>query len=136
MTLSMVAFSQDNFDEKLVGKHLLALQWISWDYFGDANITATDTKNTYKIEGLQKSKDNTDYLKIEGTLTALSEDHLVFNGLIETSVSHLNEGTPCPREGEYHFKARSGRKYWRLQELNNPCDNVADYVDIFFSKKD
>ncbi len=135
IAIPMASFSQSNLDDKMVGTHLLSLQWISWEYFGDAMITSTDTENVYEIDGTQKSTENSDYLKIKGTLTAMNEKHLVFNGTIETSVDHINGGQPCNREGEFNFKATGQRKYWRLQEMDNPCDGVADYVDIFFGKR-
>ena len=30
------------------------------------------------------------------------------------------------------FKTKAGRKYWRMQEMDNPCEAVTDYVDIYF----
>ena len=47
-------------------------------------------------------------------------------------ISHINGGKPCAREGAMTFKITGKRRYWRLQEMNNPCDGVTDYVDIFF----
>jgi len=135
ITLPILSFSQSNINEKIVGNHLLSLQWISWDYFGDAKIMSTKEENLYEIDGIQKSKENDDYLKIKGTLTALSDKHLIFNGTIETSVYHINNGKPCIRNGKFNFKVSGQRKYWRLQEMNNPCDGVADYVDIYFTKR-
>jgi hypothetical protein len=29
------------------------------------------------------------------------------------------------------FKITEKRKYWRLQEMQSPCDTATDYVDIF-----
>ncbi len=132
----VLSFAQNNLDNKLVGTHLFSLQWISWDYFGNAKITPTATPNEYKIEGIQKSKEHKgDYVKINGTLTAVNAKHLIFNGTVETKVHHSNYGQPCVRTGKFNFKATGNRKYWRLQEMENPCDGVTDYVDIFFKKR-
>jgi hypothetical protein len=30
------------------------------------------------------------------------------------------------------FKITGKRKYWRMQQFDNPCDEAADYVDIYF----
>lgn len=126
--------AQSNFDEKLVGEHMISLQWISWDYFGKAMVTKTENPNEYTINGAQKSKENADYLKIDGTLKVISLNELVFTGIIETSVSFINDGEACKRNGIFKFKAKGKRKYWRLDNINNPCDQVADYVDIYFKQ--
>lgn len=47
-------------------------------------------------------------------------------------ISHINGGEPCVREGEMTFAITRKRKYWRLQEMQNPCDTATDYVDIYF----
>ena len=54
-----------------------------------------------------------------------------FTGRIESSVSYIQNGLPCIKEGNYTFKSTQGRKYWRLQEMDG-CEGVTDYVDIYF----
>jgi hypothetical protein len=114
----------------LLGKHRFSLQWISWDYFGTA--TVTDKKGVLYLKGEQKGRDRDDYLTIDGAVTQIDEKEFKFNGKIVTKVSHLNEGKPCPREGEMTFAITKNRRYWRLQDMQNPCDDVLDYVDVFF----
>ncbi|MDQ3375174.1 MAG: hypothetical protein M3521_14975 [Acidobacteriota bacterium] len=114
----------------LLGKHRFSLQWISWDYFGTA--TVTDKKGVLYLKGEQKGRDRDDYLTIDGVVTQIDEKEFKFNGKIVTKVSHLNEGKPCPREGEVTFAITKNRRYWRLKDMSNPCDDVLDYVDIFF----
>jgi len=41
------------------------------------------------------------------------------------------EGKPCRRDVEADFLMKPGKKYWRLQAIDNPCDAAADYVDLF-----
>ncbi|WP_024770989.1 hypothetical protein [Aquimarina macrocephali] len=135
VSLSLFSFSQNNLDQTLVGNHYLSVQWISWDYFGTAKIEKSKKTNTYTIEGHQNSKENSDFLKIKGTITPASAKHLIFNGTIETQVDFINNGQPCIREGEFNFKVKGNRKYWRLQEMNNPCSEVTDYIDIYFIQK-
>lgn len=128
-------------DKMLLGTHLFSLQWISWNRFGKANITKGKDDNTYYITGKQdgrncsdeeKGRANGDFVSIDGTLTVVSKTKLIFNGTIITKVYHLNNGQECVRNGQFHFEAASGRRYWRLQEMGNPCDDVTDYVDIYF----
>ena len=116
----------------LLGKHLFSLQWISWDYFGTANVT--DKDGLLYLRGEQKSRDNDDVLSIDGVVTELNRYDFTFRGTIVTKVSHINGGAPCVREGELTFKITGKRKYWRLQQMNSPCEEVVDYVDIFFRR--
>lgn len=42
-----------NAKRMLLGRHLLSLQWISWDYFGSA--TVTNKRGVLYLKGMQKS---------------------------------------------------------------------------------
>lgn len=108
-----------------VGKHNFTLQWIGWDYPGSVNITKKD-KNTYYVKGQQLSRENDDYITIDGTLTALSKKELIFNGTIKYLVSYINSGKVCIRNGKEIFKARGKRK-------NCEGGMVTDYIDIYFN---
>ena len=128
-------------DKMMLGTHLFSLQWISWDRFGKVNITKGKDENTYYIIGKQDGRNcsddeqgriNGDYVSIDGTLTVVSKTKLIFNGTIITKAYCVNNGQECVRNGQFHFESTSGRRYWRLQEMENPCDNVTDYVDIYF----
>lgn len=116
----------------LLGKHMLSLQWVSWDYFGIA--TVTNRRGEYLLKGEQKGRGEqaTDFVTIDGVITAIEAKEFKFSGTIVTQVSHINGGDPCTREGEFTFKITGKRKYWRLQQMDNPCDPVTDYVDIYF----
>ncbi len=114
----------------LLGKHLLSLQWISWDRFGTA--TVVNRRGVYYLKGEQKQRGGSDYLKVDGAITEINAKNFKFDGAIEMRISHNNSGAPCRREGEMTFAVTGKRKYWRLQEMDNPCDGVTDYVDIYF----
>jgi hypothetical protein len=116
----------------LLGKHRLSLQWISWDYFGAA--TVTERNGRLSIVGRQdgRGRSRGDYLTINGVITSISAREFKFDGKIVMRISHINNGEPCAREGEMTFRITGNRRYWRLQEMDNPCDSVTDYVDIFF----
>ena len=115
---------------KLLGKHKLSLQWISWDYFGTA--TVTEKNGTLYLKGEQKSRKDTDFVKVDGTITAIEAKSFTFTGTIITQVSYINGGKPCQREGEMTFAITGKRKYWRLQQMQSPCGTETDYVDIYF----
>lgn len=119
-------------ERKIVGKHPLSLQWISWDYFGTVEISKVDANN-YRCVGQQLSKEHPgDYLKLDGYISIVSELHLKFTGTIKTKIYHLNNGQEYVRQGTFDFKSTAGRKYWREQEMKGP--DACDYVDIYMKK--
>ena len=123
-----------NTDVLREGTHMFTVQWISWDnlkHAGEAQIHKKEG-DLYNITGQQGSKDGLSFVTIDGTLQVTSPTELLFKGTIRTQVSDENQGNVCEKTGTYHFLSTQGRKYWRLQEMNN-CDNASvDYVDIFF----
>lgn len=114
----------------LLGKHKLSLQWISWDYFGLA--TVTNKGGVYYLTGKQKSRKDSDYVEVDGVITEINDKTFKFDGTITMQISHINGGKPCERTGEMTFAITGKRKYWRLQEMDSPCDVTTDYVDIYF----
>jgi hypothetical protein len=114
----------------LQGRHKLSLQWISWHHFGSAMVT--NRRGTYYLKGEQKGRGNTDFVKVDGVITRIDAKEFGFEGTITTQISHINDGKPCVRSGDFTFRITGKRKYWRMQQIDNPCDQVADYVDIYF----
>lgn len=115
----------------LLGRHQFSLQWIDfWKYFGTATIT--NRGGIFYLKGEQRQRGGSDFVKIDGVVTQIDAKEFKFDGKIITQVSTINGGAPCERNGEMTFKITGARKYWRLQEMQNPCDGVTDYVDIFF----
>lgn len=116
---------------KLLGRHLFSLQWISWDYFGRA--TVTNKRGVYHLKGEQKGRGNSDFVQVEGVITKITAKEFWLDGKVTTQISHINGGKPCVRDGEdIVFRITGTRKYWRMAEMDNPCDQAADYVDIYF----
>jgi hypothetical protein len=116
--------------KKLVGKHKLNLQWIgsdNWVEFG--NLKVTDRQGLMLISGNQAKGE--DYLHVNGKIVRIEDKQFTFQGKIVTQVSHMNKGEACERDGEMIFKITENRKYWRLQQMQSPCDIATDYVDIF-----
>jgi hypothetical protein len=52
-------------------------------------------------------------------------------GKVETRVDYIADGKVCPREGRFTFRITGKRRYWRMKEMNNPCEDVVDYVDVY-----
>jgi hypothetical protein len=114
----------------LLGRHRLSLQWISWDYFGTAMVT--ERRGVLFLKGEQKGRGSSDLVRIDGRITSVDAKQFTFDGKVVMQISHINGGEPCEREGEMTFKITGKRKYWRMQEMDNPCDEATDYVDIYF----
>lgn len=130
--LTMTDEQRSTFIRNILGKHMCSLQWISWKNFGTVTITQDQEDGTVRVKGGQKSKTNSDYLEIDGTITVINPLHLRFKGTIITCVNHINNGKPVVRKGTFNFTVAGQRRYWRMQETNNPADRCADYVDIYF----
>ena len=96
--------------------------------YGAANITRKET-GLY-IDARQEV--DGDFVTLTGDLRVVNAKEFTVTGELVTRVHHINNGNACPRSGTFTFKAKGTRKYWRMQEMDNPCDNAADYVDVYF----
>jgi len=119
----------DKAEQKLLGKHLFSLQWISTEKFGTATVTRKDGEGLY-VDARQALSG--DYVTLKGNVRVVDAKEFIVTGELVTCVSYINGGKPCMRNGTFTFKATGKRKYWRMQEMANPCQNVLDYVDIYF----
>lgn len=120
---------------RLVGEHLLTLQWLGWgDLSGAGRLIVEDAGDTLPMRGEQRGagENANDYVRIDGRIVSASRDGFVFEGEILTRVHHIANGTECRRSGTFTFKTTGKRRYWRLQEMDNPCDSATDYVDVYF----
>jgi hypothetical protein len=116
----------------LLGTHPLSLQWVTFDKT-KGSVTVTDSGGVYRVKGEQKGK-GTDSLLIEGEVVSVNAKDFTFKGRIVTRVSYIAGGKACVREGTFLFRISGARQFWRMREQANPCEEVADYVDIFFVK--
>ncbi|MDU1345464.1 hypothetical protein [Eikenella corrodens] len=117
-------------ESSLLGRHMFSLQWISWERFGTATIHRGS--NGLEINAYQSL--NGDFVKLDGLIEVIDQRHFYFTGNVSTRVYHINNGQPCERSGTFLFQAKDSRQYWRMQPIQNPCDNAADYIDIFFKR--
>lgn len=113
--------------QKLFGAHRLRLQWISEEPAGRAVIS--DKDGLLVFEGEQRKGDQV--LRIHGVITEVREGAFLLEGTVVTEVEHLNDGRPCIRTGEFIFLRRRGRPFWRMQDIDNPCAEAVDYIDMF-----
>ncbi|MEQ1924315.1 MAG: hypothetical protein ABL952_17585, partial [Pyrinomonadaceae bacterium] len=88
--------------KRLLGRHKISLQWISWDYFGAATIT--NKGSVYRLKGEQKGRESSDLVSVDGVITQIDVKEFKFKGKVITQVSHINGGKPCERKGEMTFR--------------------------------
>ncbi len=113
---------------RLVGRHALRLQWLNEDPTGEAVVT--EREGTLFITGTQRAGE--DYLHLDGWIKAVRAQSFVFSGTVITRVGYLNQGRPCERSGRMVFVVTGERPFWRMRGIQNPCTDVADYIDVFF----
>lgn len=118
--------------EKLRGVHPLTLQWVTFDA-SKGSVAITESNGTFHVKGEQKGKDG-NRLFIEGEVVTINARDFTFKGKIITKVSYIANGRDCVRDGTFTFRISGARQFWRMKEQQNPCDEAADYVDIYFAK--
>jgi len=117
--------------KQLLGKHALTLQWIGTaGALKDAGTVEVKQENgEWRLTGRNDAKEG--FVSIVGVVTKIDKTTFTFKGKIVTRVEYIYEGKECAREGEYTFERKRARKYWRMYPVDNPCDNAADYIDIY-----
>lgn len=117
-----------DFEKKLVGDHGVRLQWVSDTKLGNVKITKL-SDGLYSCVGKQLGDGNDDYVMLDGQIKVVNPLQLIFEGTIECRVSHIYKGKPYIRKGTMEFLNTKGRKFWRLQQMDN--GDCTDYVDIY-----
>jgi hypothetical protein len=117
--------------KQLLGKHALTLQWIGTaGHLKDAGSAEVKQENgEWRLSGRNDAKEG--FVSLDGIVTKIDKTTFTFKGKIVTKVEFIFEGKECPREGEWTFERKGSRKYWRMYPIDNPCEAVADYIDIF-----
>lgn len=115
----------------LLGEHLLTLQWLTPDNGAAGKAQVTEENGLLKLKGSQRdAKGN--YLTVEGVIETVDTKSFVLVGKVDLRVDFLAGGKACPREGRFTFRITGKRRYWRMKEMDNPCEeNHVDYVDLF-----
>jgi hypothetical protein len=106
----------------------ITLQWIGWDRRGRLHVR--DEGGRTLLEGGQRARDGRGRLELDGELVWIMSDRFRFRGRILIADTP-DPGRNCLREGDFTFQVTRGRRYWRLQEMEQ-CNGLADYVDIYF----
>jgi hypothetical protein len=116
--------------QRLLGKHALTLQWLGAGTLKDAGSAEVKIEDgTWHLTGRQTTPEG--FVSVDGIVTEIDATTFSFTGKIITNVSYINQGKDCLRDGTFTFAKKGIRKYWRMQQIDNPCDQAADYVDIY-----
>jgi hypothetical protein len=116
--------------KQLLGKHALTLQWIGTGGLNDAGSAEVKQEGSaWHLTGRKDAKEG--FISLDGVVSKIDKTTFTFKGKIVTKVAFIYEGKECAREGEYTFERKGTRKYWRMYPIDNPCDQAADYIDIF-----
>jgi hypothetical protein len=114
--------------EKLRGNAGLTLQWIDWEKRGTLEVTQRG--DVVHIKGAQASPDGKGRVEVEGDVLSIDATHFILRGRIAITDTP-DTGRKCVKEGDSEFAITQGRKYWRMREFEW-CDQLTDYVDIYF----
>ena len=128
LALAFLSKSDQEAQNGLVGKHMFGVQFI-YDGYGTAAITEQD--GVLHLKGEQYSNDKEEYVLMEGNITPIDDRNFTFNGTLKL----FTKGC-CgllDRKVSYTFRKTGNRKYYRLKERNDLCDQhtCAYYLDIF-----
>ena len=118
----------------LVGKHALSLQWLQGKDKGAVEVF--QDANHVRIRGEHRDPAG-DFVTLEGWITEVKAKQFSVRGKLVTRSRLIAKGVECAREGDFTFAIKGGRKFWRLQEMKNPCEggDVVDYVDVTIAKR-
>ena len=108
----------------------ITLQWIGFVTPQRGRLRAHMEDGVLALTGSQQSPDGSEQLTIDGYVELIDERSFTFVG----DIVILNSPTSpreCVRQGRFNFRAAGKRRYWRLQQMQS-CDNLTDYVDIYF----
>lgn len=120
--------------DKLLGEHVFNLQWIDTPP-GTAKVE--DKGGVLLLTADQRAEVKGNYATIKGVITHVSAKTFTVDGEIITRVDYVAEGRKCARRGKWTFRITGKRKYWRLKEMENPCEGggTVDYLDIYIAQK-
>ncbi|MEM8695682.1 MAG: hypothetical protein AAGE05_06630 [Pseudomonadota bacterium] len=121
---------------RLRGNSGITLQWINFTYpDGSAgarrgHVAVADRGGTVHISGVQYAAEGDGYVSVTGDIAEIGSDYFIFDGQIVISGAP-DAGRHCVKTGRSRFAITQNRRYWRMREFEW-CDNLTDYIDIYF----
>jgi hypothetical protein len=114
--------------QKLRGNQGIDLQWNYGAERGE--LTVTQVGDVVHLSGTQLAADGKGKLEIDGDVLSIDSKHFIFRGRI-TMIDTPDAGRSCTKNGDSEFAITQNRKYWRMREFGW-CDQLTDYIDIYF----
>ncbi len=115
--------------QRLLNNKGVALQWLGWDNTrGSAVVTRQDGR--WKLRGAMAQAKGPGRLLLDGTITEIGADYFTFEGKIRIADTP-DAGRLCERDKVWRFAVTQKRRYYRLREFEW-CDDLTDYIDIYF----
>ncbi|WP_442680645.1 hypothetical protein ACSBM8_05465 [Sphingomonas sp. ASY06-1R] len=108
----------------------ITLQWISFETAGRGHLHVKTRNGVVHLKGEQHEGNGGGQVTLDGDVVQIDARSFTFRGRIEISDTP-DKGRSCIRDGEYEFRVTGKRRYWRLQQMQT-CDNLTDYVDIYY----
>jgi hypothetical protein len=120
------------FVEALKRNSGITLQWIKTERRGKLSVTES-SEGVVSISGKHVSDDGRETLLMEGQVVLNTPTAFIVLGTIDIDLKYYRDegAAPCHREGAFTFRRTGDRKYWRLLEKSEHCDDGTDYIDIF-----
>ncbi|MGE3690575.1 MAG: hypothetical protein AB7F98_04265 [Novosphingobium sp.] len=113
---------------KLRANKGLTLQWIDWNRRGTARVTVVD--GVWTLRGEQAERGGPGRLRLDGQVTEVGRDYFLFDGTVTISDTP-DRGRQCEKHDLWRFAITQNRRYWRIRTFEW-CDELTDYIDIYF----
>lgn len=106
----------------------VTLQWIGWNTRGSAHVSVA--RGVWTLRAAQAEAGGPGRLFLEGTVTEIGRDHFLFDGIVHITDTP-DRGRACEKRDVWRFAITQNRRYWRIRTFEW-CDDLTDYIDIYF----
>ncbi|MBB3034803.1 hypothetical protein [Alteriqipengyuania lutimaris] len=114
--------------DRLLGSSGMTLQWIGWDDRGPVSVYP-DRRGVWWLSGRQSGPGGEQVL-VEGQILEIGQGYFTLDGVVSIRGAP-DAGRNCRADKPWHFAVTGNRQYYRLREFEW-CDELTDYIDIYF----
>jgi hypothetical protein len=106
----------------------VTLQWIDWNRRGSAHVSVAN--GAWTLRAAQAEAGGPGRLFLEGKVTEIGRDYFLFDGTVRITDTP-DKGRTCEKHDVWRFAVTQNRRYWRIRTFEW-CDDLTDYIDIYF----
>ncbi|MCW1428926.1 hypothetical protein [Novosphingobium sp. JCM 18896] len=106
----------------------VTLQWIDWNSRGSAHVAVS--RGVWTLRAAQAEAGGPGRLLLDGRVTEIGRDYFLFDGTVRITDTP-DKGRTCEKRDVWRFAVTQNRRYWRIRTFEW-CDDLTDYVDIYF----